>query len=291
MVSAASRTITMGPFAVFDAQASTDRVYEEYGNELDQESNENQASPDTLDSDSSLWSANTSGSLLEQESHCESDFTAENGSSAGPRQNFPKDAFEDVLPKQSDARFSYPPSPHLEISTPLFQDPQTGLLMHHYVNHVADLLQPVLHPGNPWRTTYIPFALNGCSHLSLCQVSAIPDASLALFHSLLSSAAFHLRNLSGGSKKLQKLGLQHRARSLRALNAALLHPDDPEQHTVYLTAMLSLVTIDVSILCPFERSISNGRHLDYHRRRHGLSHSLGRLPSASAIPVLCRRSP
>ncbi|RJE19123.1 hypothetical protein PHISCL_08537 [Aspergillus sclerotialis] len=128
---------------------------------------------------------------------------------------------------------------------PLFQDPQTSTLMYHYMDHVADLLQPVLHPMNPWRTTYFPFALEGCPELFLSQ-SSFPSsyASIALFHSLLSSAAFHLRNATGDSKKFYKLGLQHRAKSLRALNAALTCPNESQLYTVYLTAMLSLVTID-----------------------------------------------
>ena len=143
---------------------------------------------------------------------------------------------------------SPPPSPHSGISMPLFQDPQTSTLMYHYMDHVADLLQPVLHPMNPWRTTYFPFALEGCPELFLSQSSSPSSyASIALFHSLLSSAAFHLRNVTGDSKKFHKLGLQHRAKSLHALNAALTRPNDSQLYTVYLTAMLSLVTIDVSI--------------------------------------------
>lgn len=142
-----------------------------------------------------------------------------------------------------------PPSPYLELSMPLFQDHQTSTLMSHYMNHVADLLQPVLHPSNPWRTTYFPFALEGCPELFLSQNSSPSSyVSIALFNSVLSSAAFHLRNVSGGSSTLHKLGLQHRTKSLQALNAALVYPNDYKLYTVYLTAMLSLVTIDVRSL-------------------------------------------
>lgn len=148
----------------------------------------------------------------------------------------------------SSITFQPAASPYFGISMPLFQDPQTSTLMYHYMDHVADLLQPVLHPMNPWRTTYFPFALEGCPELFLSQ-SSFPSsyASIALFHSLLSSAAFHLRNATGDSKKFYNLGLQHRAKSLHALNAALTRPNESQMYTVYLTAMLSLVTIDVSI--------------------------------------------
>lgn len=49
----------------------------------------------------------------------------------------------------------------------------------------------------------------------------------------------------GGSREYHNLGLQHRAKALRALKFALVAPNNSQQYTVYLTAMLSLVTIDV----------------------------------------------
>ncbi|KAJ5529138.1 hypothetical protein N7527_002531 [Penicillium freii] len=137
------------------------------------------------------------------------------------------------------------PSPHSELPMPLFKDRKTSTLMYHYKNHVAELLQPVFHPRNPWRTTYLPFALAGCPDLCLVQSSSPSSSvSISLFHSILSSAAFHLRNVMGGSREYHKLGLQHRAKALRALKFALVAPNNSQQYTVYLTAMLSLVTID-----------------------------------------------
>ncbi|KAJ5526200.1 hypothetical protein N7494_012850 [Penicillium frequentans] len=69
-------------------------------------------------------------------------------------------------------------------------------------------------------------------------------ASTAIFHGLLSSAAFHIRNLTGGSERFNNLGFRHRTKALQALNTALVDTDDPHLYTVQLTAMLSLVTID-----------------------------------------------
>lgn len=172
---------------------------------------------------------------------------------------YPNQPTSPLLPKSPT-----PPSPHLGLPIPLFQDPQTSTLMYHYMNHVAELLQPVLHPSNPWRTTYFPFALEGCPELFLSQGSTPSShASIALFHSLLSSAAFHLRNATPDSKQFHQLGLQHRTKSLHALNAALVYPNDAQLYTVYLTAMLSLVTIDVSVTNM--EFISNKS--DYNRRR------------------------
>lgn len=143
-----------------------------------------------------------------------------------------------------------PLSPYLGLSLPLFHDSDTSMLMYHYMNHVAELLQPVLHPQNPWRTTYFRFALEGCSDAGSRQTSlslSTSKVSTAIFHGVLSSAAFHLRNATVDSNMYHKLGLQHRAKALQALNAALALPQDSQLYTVYLTAMLSLVTIDVRL--------------------------------------------
>lgn len=141
------------------------------------------------------------------------------------------------------------PSPHAELSAPLFEDTHTSMLIYHYKDCVADLLQPVFHPRNPWRTTYLPFAIEGCPDICLMQNTAPSSGvSISLFHSILSSAAFHLRNVTGGSREYHNLGLQHRAKSLQALKFALVAPKDSQQYTIFLTAMLSLVTIDVGEL-------------------------------------------
>lgn len=136
-------------------------------------------------------------------------------------------------------------SPRTALYSSLFHDPDTSMLLHHYAYHVAGLLQPVHHPNNPWRTTYFQFALDGRQ-----EYASSSPASTAIFHSVLSSAAFHLRNATSGSKKYHRLGLEHRAKSLHALNAALSHPSKSRVYTLYLTAMLSLVTIDVSLCNP-----------------------------------------
>ena len=149
-------------------------------------------------------------------------------------------------------------SPHLELSLPLFQDHETSRLLFYYKDRVAGLLQPVLHPNNPWRTTYLPFALEGRPDLFLAQNgNRTCMASTAIFHSLLSSAAFHLRNASGGSEKFHKLGLRYRTKALQALNAALIQSDNSHLYTVQLIAMLSLVTIDVSIRHQLSEVLTN----------------------------------
>ena len=147
--------------------------------------------------------------------------------------------------------FAISPSLSLELPVSLFRDPDTSMLMYHYTSHVAELLQPVWHPGNPWKTTYFQFALEGCPELAFTQAEdSSSKVSTAIFHSVLSSAAFHLRNAKDDSRKFHKLGLRHKTKALQALNTAHIHPEDSHLHTVYLTAILSLVTIDVRVPRP-----------------------------------------
>ena len=127
-------------------------------------------------------------------------------------------------------------------------DTTVNRLMHHYVIHVAGLLQPIDHPQNPYRTLYVPAALTAASGPSAeVQASADPNATVhsVLLHSLMSSASFHLWNCSPAHADYHKLGAQHRREALRLLNAALeLHASAIDYKTLMM-AMLSLVSIDV----------------------------------------------
>lgn len=230
------KTVTMGPFGVFQT-------------ETDEYLNEPSPSQETW---SSLSSSDSDNDIVDCAEPVPSVYQmpeAASSTSLIPSQQVLGQEFLSFQDIELSIHQDLLLSPHLELSMPLFQDPETSMLMYHYMNHVAELLQPVLHPGNPWRTTYFPFALQGCPDLFLAQGAAPPlGVSIALFHSILSSAAFHLRNLKRGSKRFHRLGLQHRARALHALNTSLTHPSDTQLYTVYLTAMLSLVTIDVGNL-------------------------------------------
>lgn len=265
-IAAPKSTVTMGPFAIFHSQDNLQIDGPGRHVQDDSQSSDDyqhvQSTVDSLGGDDTTWNIPGSGyQNARDEIHTDIEESCESlmrnletdaqlpGFGLSPSWNsslYPCD--EAASSPSLGLQSPLPPSPHLGLSMPVFQDPQTSVLMSHYMNHVADLLQPVFHPGNPWRTTYFPFALEGCPELFLSQSSSPTSyVSIALFNSLLSSAAFHLRNVTGGSTALHKLGLQHRTKSLQALNAALVHPSDSQLYTVYLTAMLSLVTIDVSI--------------------------------------------
>lgn len=290
-VSSCRDTITVGPFSIFDAQptslfannpngylAAQTPVAESMGGE-EERFNDSQNEIWCRDEDDVLEAAmnllqhddersrsiilpildgpfpgNYTTTLDEEPDPCERSISLNTASVIPSRE---------ILAKSLHIYSPRSPSPQMDIGGYLLPDRNTSMLMYHYTKHVAELLQPVLHPRNPWRTTYFQFALQGCPDFATCDSSGPAlKVSTAIFHSVLSSAAFHLRNATGGSTRFHKLGLRHRAKSLQALNSALLDAWDSRLYTAYLTAMLSLVTIDVSSLrCEFSTPFltSHGR--------------------------------
>ncbi|KAJ5817797.1 hypothetical protein N7447_007805 [Penicillium robsamsonii] len=244
-ISTPSRTVTIGPFAIFSKWEHGDNEFAEphasLGNSHQTQDWSSEIIPSELDPElsSELFKTIPDDTVIPDTDIHEIDFSPNWGSLLAHVPNSPRLSYSrKKSPKMH-------PSPHIELSAPLFKDSNTSMLMYHYKNHVAELLQPVFHPRNPWRTTYLPFALEGCHDLCLVQnTGSTSGVSISLFHSILSSAAFHLRNVMGGSREYHNLGLQHRAKALRALKFALVAPKDSRQYTMYLTAMLSLVTID-----------------------------------------------
>lgn len=314
-MSSPSNTVTLGPFALFDAQ-TTGQADGCHSKRLDNppylDGNEGDESQSSEDDTTKIAGADISGTGLQSPQRdytVGTDIEQSYTSLIQGLEIFSEDQLIaaqlqfntcgsealglglspswDSLPYPNDQTSSSlmlqpPTSPHFGLSMPLFQNGETSTLMYHYMDNVADLLQPVLHPSNPWRTTYFPFALEGCPELFLSQNSTPSSyASVALFHSLLSSAAFHLRNVTGDAKRFHKLGLQHRAKSLQALNTALVRQKDSQLYTVHLTAMLSLVTIDVG-LPQISTFVSN--QSDHDRRRCRLPDSFKGLSPATEAP-------
>lgn len=125
-------------------------------------------------------------------------------------------------------------------------DTNVNKLIHHYVIHIAGLLQPIAHPHNPYRTLYVPAALTAAS--------GPPDQSgpnetihSVLLYSLMSSASFHLWNCNPAQPEYHKLGAQHRREALSLLNSALERQASSIDYKTLMMAMLSLVSIDVSV--------------------------------------------
>ncbi|KAL6401126.1 Fungal transcriptional regulatory protein, N-terminal [Ilyonectria robusta] len=135
--------------------------------------------------------------------------------------------------------------PIQHIRSSLFGDTEADLLMHHYMIHVADVLQPILHTQNPYRRIYVPTALEGaCIRASDHKMTNAKPHS-ALYHALLASAAYHLWNCDKAQRKYQEMGAEHRYRALHSLQAAVNSPTPGSDHQILLMAMLSLVSIGV----------------------------------------------
>jgi arginine metabolism regulation protein II len=270
-ISNPSETVTMGPFAIFQVEISSICEYWSYWSRYSTKSavvwagdgpdGGNDTRAHVGNDDSEPWSDKQyttaplaldqiTGAVLAQVSGA-----VERPDSSAATTQIRSDP---VLPdtEMMDNTYCEP-----GLSMPLFRDRQTSRLLYHYMNHVAELLQPVLHPRNPWQTTYFPSALQGCQDNSSCQSISGPhsSASVSLFHSLLSAAAFHLRNATIDSKEFHQLALQHRIKALQALNTVAAHPVDLQSYGMQLTAMLALVTVDVCVLLFLSNPLSHVR--------------------------------
>lgn len=141
--------------------------------------------------------------------------------------------------------FDLASSPIEHIQTSLFGDIEVDILMHHYTLHLANVLQPIQHPKNPYRGLYVPTALEG----ALIHVSNpnAPNAKphSALHHALLASAAFHLWNCNESNVKYHKMGAQHKWHALSSLKAAFNSPTSAADYKGLLMATLCLITIGV----------------------------------------------
>ena len=139
----------------------------------------------------------------------------------------------------------------LEFMTNLFSDKVTRELMYNYVNIVADLLQPASHFRNPYKSIYVPNALIGSAE-SLTGVGLLEPShsNVAVFHAILSVSAFNLRGTEALPDRVvyDNLGRLHRCKAFKHLQKALLDELDREDYHAVMSAMMCLVSSDVSYL-------------------------------------------
>lgn len=161
-------------------------------------------------------------------------------------QQFP---VHEQIPEQALAP-TFPPSTKLgtSIYTSLSRDSSIDQLMHHYVVNITDLLQPVSHPENPYRTLYAPAALEVISGLLDNTPAAKATMHNALYHSVLAAAAHHLGSCTSESSKYKKLGAQHKDQALLMLRKSIDPARPASNYKTLLITMLSLVTIEVGRL-------------------------------------------
>jgi hypothetical protein len=129
-------------------------------------------------------------------------------------------------------------------------------LFSHYLLRVADVTQVISHSGNIFRSIYAKFAMQVWTQ-PLFNIG--PQATLsshkAIFCALVSTAAFHLRGLSSlkhvNWELYNHVGISYRLRALQYLQQAITEPSaDTEAHCAKLSAMLTLVELDVGLILP-----------------------------------------
>lgn len=122
----------------------------------------------------------------------------------------------------------------------------TILLLRYYAEHLAPLMQPVLHRGNPFRYIYYSTAVEAHRALEESRVSSSASlASVAVYHSVLASAASYLQGAcSENGSSIYRLACHHRKEALKAVRGALEGKNISCR--LILTAMLALTSVDVS---------------------------------------------
>ncbi|BCS19457.1 uncharacterized protein APUU_12285S [Aspergillus puulaauensis] len=137
------------------------------------------------------------------------------------------------------------PTPwELELSVQV--DPAMTELMDNYIHVVADLLQPAHHTQNPYRSLYIPKAMDAAASALFVGISGTPShVGTALLHALLAVSAFHMHRHCPSRSRYNQ-GRLHRLKAIESLQLSITAADIDDFHTT-MSAMLSMVSIDV---CP-----------------------------------------
>lgn len=168
----------------------------------------------------------------------------ESSEEAVQRQQFnPWEQFPPQLATRlSDVNTSLCPQPQFF----LLEGPKTNALFDYYSTRVAHVLQPLSHPGNPYQSIYVPLAIQGASEIRQFATMVAPCVKLCTFHAIIATAAFHMHgsDLSGGSE-YYKIGSLHRQMALKCMQLALLDETLQSNYQLFMTAMMSLLTIGV----------------------------------------------
>jgi len=130
--------------------------------------------------------------------------------------------------------------------TSTYFDITTAELMHNYVHVVTDLLQPAQHTNNPYRSLYIPKAIEAAAGaLFVGARGTNSQAGTALFHALLAVSAFHLYRRRPDHPRYGRQGQMHRIKAFEYLRRSLAEPVTKEDPHTTMSAMLSMASIDV----------------------------------------------
>lgn len=124
--------------------------------------------------------------------------------------------------------------------------PEADALLRHYSVNISDILQPVFHPDNPYRSIYVPAAVEGLLGSESTIEVAVPNVKRCIFHSLIATAAFHLTGCNS-APKYHNIGIRHRQMALQCMQLALNGGRFQVNYRHFMIALFSLITIGVSI--------------------------------------------
>lgn len=144
------------------------------------------------------------------------------------------------------------------------RDTLINTLLHHYVQNVASVLQPIKHPRNTYSSIYASTAMAVAQRIpwqSSQQSFSIPSSKVALLYSLLTSSAFQLRG-HDNNPEADFLARYCRNQSIMQLQLALDSLSNSSssyqdkmvsraKSEEVLSVMLTLVTADVSDPAPY----------------------------------------
>lgn len=173
----------------------------------------------------------------------------------------------------------------LGCGTSLYVDSIVGELLHNYIHVVADLLQPAHHTDNPYRSLYIPTAIEAAADGVFVGASGTgSQAGTALFHALLAVSAFHLHRRQPGQAGYGTQGRMHRIKAFEYLRRSLAVPSMQEYPHTIMSAMLSMVSVDVGLKSSarnYRRQMHALMVIAYGRWHERLLDSSGRLQQAA----------
>lgn len=152
--------------------------------------------------------------------------------------------------------------------------PQSRYLLNHYIKSVARVMTVVAHEKTAWKTIYLPRAISAIGEL--VGLGSCSNPRRSLLHALLSISSFHLASKlppnSDQKSHYTSLGISLKNQALQSLHHCLQSDALTSlKHKDIMTAMLSMVTIDVvsgeTKECSFH--LKGCKHLVSIRRQSG----------------------
>ncbi|KAF9890463.1 hypothetical protein FE257_005868 [Aspergillus nanangensis] len=117
-------------------------------------------------------------------------------------------------------------------------------LMHNYVHVVSQVLQPIHHPHNPYRSIYAQQAISA-GKIIVGAGGTSSQSATALSHALLAVSAFHLYRCHPQSPHYGDIARLHRLQAMLNLRNALAQGEGETNYYTTMSAMLSMVSIDL----------------------------------------------